>query len=925
MANNSNTTEALKKFYSEFKKNNALSLGRGVTAKRNIDSVNKLLDSLLGSADESERVRNMSKAKSVDNLTTETNNKPALPSYNVRAPYVEVYINDVMVIPSTDPNKFVDSRYDNIVSTSGGGADANFTNADYKAANIFSDKSFAKAVAGLDVLFQSVNLSMPFGGVAPTISGTLTLFSRTPIEFLSFLFDAGSDNPDGAGLPICQLRFGWNLSRADGKVEKILTPMLSFLIVNTQMADPGKSVGSEFTLTLQDSGSAVLQNSSADIGLLEDYPQEQLRVILEKFLGFRLFTLDDLLFLDEPEANQKILGTTVPQKLNYKTKKEVNEYYDKLVTEGTITAEQAKTAKEEFSQSYASAEAAGKKGETDIVGEVINSRRTFFSTDKTAAVRANSNTFEHVINSLVEKIYCRWYPVTNSELSKERQSSATAVDSIRQLQKQLADTQDVKVKEKLVKEVEKVATACILIYVPHFPRSLKTTSNDHFGEFPNEDGAFLLLPKVSSNYDLDALSLPLIYGPGGSAMPYLYGAAQNLFSRLSESDEGSTKGLSYRVGEVLDANVNYNNLVAVMKNTYTEEMAYAETGKHINNGYNVHLEKTNRQAEEEKLNKIKKDKFLGSADAFLAAWKTESNPRFTLVRSRLKGTLAPRGLVKNVGFVTTANTSGAFSARKVAELTLKHRLGTFLNYPVSLGMSILGDPYLIRQGVGAFELLNYFPTADGKSIRFNPLLSGVYVPLKITHHLSMGDYTTSIEAIKVPDRVRDTVKANIESLGKKASTIEDNPIEAAEAAIIYDAIQNINLEAMTGILGTSIDSVYTMTPKQSEKLRLARLKEKERLDKLTHDQLRSEANIKINEIVEDKIANLPGNSTQELIKWLLTRFDLAFIQTEIDEDKEIDSKNKTYKKYFISRIYNGEVDLTTSVTDIMQFNIGNAK
>ena len=59
-------------------------------------------------------------------------------------------------------------------------------------------------------------------------------------------------------------------------------------------------------------------------------------------------------------------------------------------------------------------------------------------------------------------------------------------------------------------------------------------------------------------------------------------------------------------------------------------------------------------------------------------------------------------------------------------------------------MAVPGDPLLVRQGVGAFELLHYFIDKSGTGVRYNYFLSGVYFVQSISHSISPGSFTTNI-------------------------------------------------------------------------------------------------------------------------------------------------------------------------------------
>lgn len=733
---------------------------KSTTIKKNIDAINSYLDSLMRSSPEERQ-------KARDILSTKTNNTKAaipLPSYNTRTPYIEIYINGIMLVP-TGVSNLVDSSWNDTTR-------ATYSNPNYvKEMEQWETTSKTPGaiqyddIAELDVLFKSLSLDMPIGGVLGTITGTLQLYSRNPIDFLEFLWDF--DNEASAGLPECKLRFGWSISRTDGQVEKLLTPFLSLLITNTGISDPGRTLGSDFTITLQDPGSAVLQNSSAYRGLRANYPQEQLRVILEKTLGFRLFTLDDILYMKSETA------TTV----NTKTE-----------TTNNTTTKVEKTTTNSIEQT-----------------------KTFFVNEQAPAFRTNSNTLEIVIQDLLNMIMCRWYPSDNTNLPNEISDAKGAEEQIKALRHQYDTTTNYEEKQTLKAQIEeqavKIASACCLIWVPFFPAGILTTSND--SEISKETGAFVLLPKTTSNYDLTSDLLPLIYGPGGSSMPYFYGGAQNVFAVLTEAVNGSRLGYSNMVGEVLSFNANFSNLVALMKNNYDEAMTYRQNGKFIKPSNTVY---TRKELEEIKAEKLKE---LGATNSseYISKWRAKNLPKFKAIKQRFKQSIAPRDLVSNSSF-TNAN-SDKDSARLLAMNKLKHRIGTFLNYPFTASLQILGDPYLIRQGIGAFELINYYPNITGSKLRFNALVSGVYTPTKISYNLTMGDFTTTIQAIKVPESVANTTQARIESVISTAATKGDTDNDTAvqqNAELLLNMIKEVDLENIESV-SVNQQATYTLSDK----------------------------------------------------------------------------------------------------------------
>lgn len=832
---------ALSVFYNSFSNNNSNIVSENISQVKtnNIDLVNKFLDTLMGSSAE-ERTKIQ---QTLITQNTTSKEKDPLPSYNVRAPYIEVYINGLLLVP---PNikAFQDSAWS---------ADKkNFTNPNYETElnNMAkANPELSEAANELDVLFQSLKLEMPIGGVLGTISGSMTLFSRNPIEFLSFLWDTA--NIEATGLPECKLRFGWSIARSDGQVEKLLSPFLSFLITNTGITDPGKVIGSEFTLSLQDAGSCVLQNSSGDMALKPDYPQQQLRVLIEKCLGFRLFTLDDLLSLGKVEeqttkttestassgstATAVLTASTTPVKTfsgsgneniaantpEAKNEQALNKAAGKLID---VTVANTNTINPSITVSSASA--------VTSVGDAINAKyvvdstksttqvtavqttttttagspssgRTFFLNEQTPALRLNSNTLENVIAQLLNIITCRWYPIDNNSLQAEIASISDNESKISQFQHSFDTTKDPverkKIEEAAAGATIKIATACSLIWVPFFPPGIATTSGDYFGDITKETGAFLLIPKATSDFGLTASSFPLIYGPGGSSIPYFYGGAQNVFAKLTEAVSGSKLGYSNMVGEVLSLNTNFSNLTVQMKNNYDESITYRQNGQFISPKNSNRLQLKQRLEAETKA--------LGSSNAkeYQALAEARAKNNFKAIRQRFKQSLAPRILANDV------ETGG--SAKTVAVNKLKHRIGTFLNYPFTVSMTVLGDPYLVRQGIGAFEILNYYPSVSGETFKFNALVSGAYMPQKISYNLSLGDFTTEIQAMKIEESVKNTTQARIEEIVEQAATPTDSATTNAQNENILRSLETLNLETMSGNL-TQLDSIYVLSDQQ---------------------------------------------------------------------------------------------------------------
>jgi hypothetical protein len=768
---------ALQTFYKNFVSNNQQVIGTDVTSTNtsstnltstlqtvrtnNINAINTLLTSLMGSE--------AAQAATQSALTTSSTVNPVLPTYNTRVPYTEIYLNGAKAVPLIPQ--------------------ANVSGVDISPDNYFNSLQ-------IEVLFEDLELSMPMGGVNNTITGTLKLFSRTPIELLAFITDGLNDQSSDIsdttpGLPVCEIKVGWNIADGTTTGTQIRSPMMSFLVTNIQMTDPGKTMGSEFTLTLQDAGSACLQNSSATLGILSDYPQEQLRLLIEKVIGLRLFTLDDLLQLGSNSSN---------------------------------TSSGISTSSSTSSQYY---------------------NETFFVNPQSAPLRINSNNLENAINELLEYIYCRWYPVNNANLNtaiSDASSAAANITALRQQFKNDSSIQKISDITQLNSNAVKLANCCILIWVPYFPANIYTSSNNAYLQSSDltDTGAFVMLPKYTEDISIMAANLPVIYGPGGSSIPYFYGGGENVFQRLAQINNSyGASGISNTVGEVLDLTLNFNDYIAVMKNNYDEEVFARQDGVPINatNGtVKLSLNKVSSSSQSALTTAtiIKKLQGLGintanvTPEQALEIWRTSLMKKFKVIKGRFKKGLADRKLYAGDSDAILTAGVGAnksyFNANNIYKFSydkLSERLGTFLQYPLTIGMTVLGDPYLLRQGIGVFEIINYYPTSDGVSFKFNPMVSGVYFPQTVIHRISLGDYTTEIRAVKVPNDVSNTATQSYSSIltSSSSTTTSDNYTS------LIDDIMTVNLESLSSqgnskltVPATNTSSYSSTTQSQAQVL-----------------------------------------------------------------------------------------------------------
>ena len=758
---------------------------------KNIQLINDLLTSLMGEK-EAQAIAQAANTQSLkQTIPIPTNTTAAIPTYNVRTPYVEIWLNGAKAIPTIDMSK---EKATNALKQLKAGADPG---------------GIILSALGIEVLFSDLELTMPFGGVNSTITGTLKLFSRTPIDLLTFLTNGlAEDTPTeigSVGLPICELKLGWKFADGLGSNE-IISPFLSFLVTNIQMTDPGKTIGSEFTLSLQDAGSASLGNTSANTGIFADYPQQQLRVIIEKLLGMRLFTLDDLL---------------------------------QVANGGVETTE------------------TGPKSDIAWTSPATNAptQETFFVNPISTAIRINCNTLQNVITELLNYISCRWYPVSNATLETAKTDAGSAEDNIRELKRTyIADLQKAtsatqqekeditkKYQEDLDKQSVKLAGTCILIYVPNFPVGIKTSSGNYYNANANISGAYVLLPKYMADNNLNAANLPIIYGPGGSGIPYFYGGGQNVFQRLTDVNASySKKGFSNTVGEVSDLVLNFNSYIAVMKNRYDEHMMTREEGNTlaVNKAVRVNNLTPNAQAILQQKQLKERAKSMGYVDKkgnilkpedILNIWQANDAKLFQAQGIALTGTLAQikflggdsRAVLQNSSTGKNGSSDNGRSYKNQSDISnlgltrLNDRIGTFLQYPLTIGMTVLGDPFLLRQGIGAFELINYYPTADGETFKFNPIVSGAYVPQTIIHRISLGEYITEIRALKVPNQIANTATA---SYIQAATLTQNNSTTNADLLANYNAeldeLMNVKLTDLQQV--SNIDGVVFVKNQQQQ-------------------------------------------------------------------------------------------------------------
>ena len=384
-------------------------------------------------------------------------NNQYLPSFNVRTPIVEVELNGQQIYPQKldlDSGQMVEARLN----------------------------------------FESFNISFPMGGVEKSITGTMQLFAKDPKEILIPLDTWNKNNGvkveefSTGGFPVLTIKFGWAFSDSTtiDKISKAMSPKLTFIVTNIGMSDPG-TVGTTFTLTLQEIGTVVLENSTDDILILSNYPQEQLRVLLEGLLHVRLFTLDDLLYLGEKNNLGPLAGQTPPTSTQSLAAKTPAPAIPRAVDVGApMTAEEAnsllkvtsvttptgfsvfgmpvtqnqtptvsdatKPAPQNNLQSStpayilnASDAAYAEATKTNAVTLAsVDTGKTFFTTKPSAAVGINSRTFFTVAKELASQCRCKWYPHDNTDVTKDETETSDATTKLTALANDLKMVRDTK-------------------------------------------------------------------------------------------------------------------------------------------------------------------------------------------------------------------------------------------------------------------------------------------------------------------------------------------------------------------------------------------------------------------------------------------------------------------------------------------------
>jgi hypothetical protein len=749
-----------------------------------------------------------------------------VPSFNVRTPIVKLELNGTQIYP----NKKVlgTDKYENS-----------------------------------KLNFQSLNLSYPFGGVEKSVTGSVSIFTKNPEEIFTYMNSWDSKELAAKsvdGFPTLTIEFGWAFSDStylggDVQVNTVsaVSPKLRFLITNVQMTDPG-TAGTTFTFSLQELGTVVLKNSSDSLIIASDYPQQQLRTLLEGILHLRLFTLDDLL-----NAGSRNVESNVGK--------------GALLTNEDLT----QLLKDRNQAGFSTYE-----------------NQTFFTNTKGPAISINNRNFLTIANELASQCRCKWYPHSNdpNDVNKDSIESKEALSRLMKLGNDLKQVkqltgnsipaglstslidiykdnipmmqslsdytsrgkEDTRIfLEALMRhELAKLYARSRLFWVSNVPSDWNTTGSKFFASAKNkhdnsltdvgayEEGAFFLLPELLDDYDIFTQDLPVQYGPGASAMPYFYGSGQNVFQASLGSKEPAM------FGEVLALSATHSNLIAIMAQSANETLTYAVDGKRLNvlediNKFASAKQPIPRVTPDERITKEQMDKNAALIQKQIA----EKRATFNSVKDRFKSARFKGALALGTGnlnifdddsmtdvnksrFNTDPPVSLNTGAAETASLKVKTRVSNFLRYPTAAKITILGDPNLLRLGPGCFELFSYYPVEheDGSVTQaMNTLTSGVYFVKTIEHSISGGEFITTLDGVKiedpmnVPSSITNKIAKRIKEspdTNKQDNNATSKELEKQISAEFLDI--NLNSDDFTrGFLAKELQDVLSRYKRQTNK------------------------------------------------------------------------------------------------------------
>ena len=728
MTNLTTLQEALKQ-YSEFQTFNT---GKDTYAQylSTKNAINKILqDACLDPA-----TLAIMKAQASSNTANQSANQ-ALPTYNVRTPFITLSINNQAIFP-------------------------------------------LDGATGEDrIHFEEFSVSSPLAAAEMTVNGTLRLFAKDPSSIITAISDTEYNKDAIDGQPILTAQWGWKLATPSGQggVKTVTTPIVAFLITNIQMTNPEVG-GLEFTFTLQDKGNTYLQYTCPNLAIESDYPQQQIRTLIEGCCGMRLFTLDDLLNLQ----NIRTTGTAA------------------------------------------------------IVGESNDTENgdnlTFFVNDKLGTLRTHSDNFLLIAERLATQCKCKWYATPNNKLSDSNAKSSSSYNSLLKAQQefkilQAQNTTD-EVIAKAAKELDQyfsdLSFGCKLYWVDNVPKEWITTSGTTYIKQFDKAGAFFLLPDLSDT-QVDSLGyMDLNYGPGASNFPYLHGSAQNVFN----TSIASSTIPSQTFGDVLGVNVQYAPLLTLLKQSVTETAMYCSDSSYMTDGKGG-MQKavitspttTPQQIEEMRIKgEATAATGLAAQQAFQTNFKNTPSQQVTMSllnglakKNHLEVVDAPEVLSNNKQYYNTT-TGDVYTAMK-----LRSRVNQFLKLPVRATIKVLGDPTLMRLNQGGFELISYYPSSDGKYQNLNTLLSGVYFAFQITHTITGSDYTTTISGLKQFDKtgIGALVTKVIAQTANEAATAPGNNKTAVISSNLSGTAVKVDLSNsdgkntfITGFLAKSLQDLY---------------------------------------------------------------------------------------------------------------------
>lgn len=600
---------------------------------------------------------------------------PAEPTWNVRAPWISFGINGISVFPQSETG-------DNITT-----ATANSTGVEISAGNT-QDRLY----------FTSFDITYNLGGMAGTnTEGTLKFYAKDPAFILGALDNVSYNKDSESGYPTVTLAWGWQVATASG-TKTLQTPPLTFMVSDIKIDTPG-SVGMEFTLKLVDIGSSVTRNTHLQLILTPDYPQQQIRSVIEGLLGFRLFTLDDLLTLEDRMS--------------------------------------------------------GKKDSHD------DTAKTYFVNDRSRAIPMNGNNVALVMDTIASGCICRWVPSTNKELPDAIKNLSESVKTYDQLVSELSVLQlsttatqaDVdKKQEEVDKQLALLGLSCRLYWIENVPADWKTSSGDEFIKEFNQSGAFFLLPDLYDVVD-GGNSLEVTYGPGASNFPYLHGSAMNVFNRSISTMPGEH---SQTFGDVLSMNVQYSNLVELMASSLDEVAMFSGDSNYMaTSGRGYSDPKTVKIQQAPQRTFLSRDAVRQRVESSIAAVKSGESGHKKDIRSTFRFQ-NPTGVMRHeIVDETDTNNPGMKQYYNTMEgpvymkMKLRSRVNRWLQRPLRASIQVFGDPTLIRLQPGAFELLSYYPTENGEKHVMNMLASGVYFVERLQHSVSAGNYVTTLHGAKL--------------------------------------------------------------------------------------------------------------------------------------------------------------------------------